>query len=452
MVGERRRPVPTERRRLGRRRARVRGMLRFAFPMVLSAVVVILAVSAVAHIGAASGPYRRTVDRGYVALAAPLAAQSNASAVALRTFLADAHSLGRPAFFSDLDTLVADTAAQWRRYDAITPPEPVTGARCATAMADRATAVSTLRTALEGVLGGRSGLGVIDPGAAVSAVHSAGATLALADASWAACRRALRGAPGSAVIPASVWVRERAVFETGALTASVSAMEDSHSLAPVHSLVILAVVTDPAAVASGPTLVVPATLSIVTHVVLSNAGNVAEQGVELGGEATVLGATAKPVLVQRRIDLAAGRSTTALLPALKVQPGASYTVQVVAESPKSNGTGSLASRSVQVQVQLAATLTSVTSEPLVALRGHPVTLIADVASSLSGIGPPTGTVAFQDAGTTVPGCASQPVHDGQATCVVTYPTVSDHSVTAAYSGDTRDAGSMGPAITLKVDG
>ena len=102
-------------------------------------------------------------------------------------------------------------------------------------------------------------------------------------------------------------------------------------------------------------------------------------------------------------------------------------------------------------MQPVATLTSVTSAPLVALRGRPVTLIADISSSLAGVGAPTGTVAFADDGATVPGCGAQPVHEGQATCTVTYSAVSAHAITGQYSGDARDAGSMSPAITLKVD-
>ncbi len=72
-------------------------------------------------------------------------------------------------------------------------------------------------------------------------------------------------------------------------------------------------------------------------------------------------------------------------------------------------------------------------------------------SSLPAAGAPTGTVAFQDDGTTISGCGARPLHKGQATCSVTYPAASAHSITAAYSGDARDAGSLSPAITLKVD-
>jgi hypothetical protein len=429
----------------------MRALSRWAVPMAVSAVVVVVAVSAVAQIGAASGPYRRTVDRGYVALAQPLVVQSNTSGAELVSFLRDAHALGRIAFFSDLDRFVADTTALQRRYDAITPPDPVTGAGCATAMADRAAAVSTLRSTLEDVVGGPTGLGVVDQTSATSAVSAAGVALRAADASWAACRAALRRAPGSPRLAASVWVPAGGPLDAGAAAAVVAAVAGSASLAPVHSLVLPDVVTDPPAVVSGQTLVVPATTSLVADVVVADRGNVAEEGVELGGEASLIGVTPKPVLVQRTLDFSAGRSTTVLLPAMKVEPGSSYTVQVVAESPRSSGTGALASRTIEVQVQPVATLTSVTSAPLVALQGRPVDLIADVSSSLAGVGFPTGTVAFADDGVTVPGCGAQPVHEGQATCTVTYSAVSAHAITGQYSGDARNAGSMSPAITLKVD-
>jgi hypothetical protein len=432
-------------------------LLRLAVPMVLSAVVVVLGVSAVAQIGPSSGPYRRTVDRGYAALAQPLAVESDSSGAAMLSFLREASSLGRIAFFFDLDTLAIDTAELARRYDAITPPDPTTGSGCATAITGRASAVSTLRSALEGVVGGRTGLGVVDEAAATASVTSVGAELLSSDASWAACRRALRRAPGSALVPRSTWVHDPGTFGAGAASHLVSAIAGSHALTPVHRIVVLGVVTDPTAVASGSTLVAPAATTLVVHVVLANQGNVDEHGVEVGGEATLQGASASPVPVQQTVNLAAARSTTMALPGLKVAPGSSYTLQILAESPHSPGPGALATRTIQVQVQPAATLISVTSSPLVAVRGRQVSLVADVTSALSrarsssSAASPTGTVTFADDGATIAGCGAQPLHHGKSTCLVTYATASAHAITAQYSGDARDAGSMSPAITLKVD-
>jgi len=418
--------------------------------MVLSAAVVVLVVSALSQIGPASGSYRRTVDRGYVALAQPLVAQSNASGAALGTFLHHASSLGRIAFFSDLDTLAGDTARLQRLYDAITPPDPVTARGCASAMEGRAAGVSSLRSSLEGVLGGPTGLGVIDEAGAQSAMDSAGAALASADASWAACRRALRKAPGSPRMAASVWLRAPGQFDPSAVARLLAAIGGAASLVPLHKLSILAVVTRPPAVASGPTLAVSATTALATDVVLANQGNVDEHGVEVGGVAILAGSAPSAVLVQRTVDLAPARSTTVSLRMLKVQPGSSYTVQVVAQSPHIAGPGAIASRSLAVQVQPAATLTAVTSSPLSALEGRPVSLIADVSSALNALGSPTGTVVFYDDDVAIPGCTAQPVRKGQATCSVTYQSAALHSVTASYSGDARDAQSLSPAITLRV--
>ena len=240
------------------------------------------------------------------------------------------------------------------------------------------------------------------------------------------------------------------MFDASATDRFVARVAQSRTLAPVHDLALVDVVTDPAAVAGAQGLVVPAAKSIVTLVVVANRGNVDEQGVELGGVATPQGAAASPVLVQRTVDLAAGRSTTLSLPGFAVAPGSSYTVEVVAESPRVSGSGLLVTRSIQVQVQPVATLTSVTSSPLVAVPGHPVTLVAQLTSSLSGARAPTGTVDFDDDGATVPGCGARPVHDAQATCSVTYPAAGVHAITAAYSGDPQHSGSMSPAITLRV--
>ncbi len=418
--------------------------------MALSAVVVVLVASGVAQIGRASGPYRRTVDRGYTALAGPLVAQSNTTGAALMSFLGDSPSLGRVTFFSDLDSLAADADAQRRRYDVLTPPDPVTGAACARAMAGRARAVKSLQATLEGVLGGRAGVDPVDQGALAAALQTTGSALRTADASWAACRRAMRRAPGSAVLPQSTWVRRPAVFEAVAAARLVARLVAAPSLAPVHDLAFEAFVTEPSAVASGPVLVVPATTGIVADVVVANRGNVDEQGVEIGGVVTPQGSPVSPVLVQRKVDLGADRSTTIALRRFAVQPGSFYTVQVDAESPISSGL--LVSRSVQVEVQVAATLTSVTSSPVITVPGRPVTFTAGLVSALAGVGSPTGTVAFDDDGATIPGCGAQPVHAEQATCTTTYPSASLHAITATYSGDTRFAGSLSPAITLKVGG
>jgi hypothetical protein len=423
-------------------------------PLVLVAAVVVLVVGAVAQIGPTSGPYRRTVDRGYAALAEPLVVKSNASGVALQTFLHDGRSLDRVAFFAQLDALVTDTAAVRRLYDTITPPEPVsTAARhCAAAMTGRAAAVASLRSVLEGVVGGPTGLDSSDHAAAAVAMTSAGTVLRAADTSWAVCRRGLRRAPGTPQVPASTWIHAPDLFAPDAAGRFVAAIAGARALAPVHNLAVVDVVTSPAPVASAQALAVSATTMLVVHVVVTNRGNVSEKGVEVGAVATAAGAPASPVPVQHTVDLAAGASTTLVLPGFGVEPGSSYTLQITAESPGVPGSGAVASRSISVQVQLASALTAVTSSAAAGVRGRPVTFTAGLTPSPSGVGFPSGTVAFDDDGATIPGCDARPVRSGEATCSTTYTEDSTHAITATYSGDTRFSGSTSPAITLRVSG
>ncbi|MGA2522115.1 MAG: Ig-like domain-containing protein [Acidimicrobiales bacterium] len=441
-----------ERRRRGRRPALARRLIRLGIPAVVAVVVVVLAASAVAQIGPQSGPYRRSVDRGYVALARPLVAMSNASGQTLESLLHSAATLDRVTLFGRLDALVADTAGEERLYRAITPPDPSTSTatRCSAAVASRARAVAALRGALEGVLGGRNGLGSVDLAGAITTVASAGTTLHGADRSWAACRRGVERAAGSARLPASVWLADPGSLSAADAARVVGALAGSRALAPVHRLAILAVVTDPPAVMSGGTGAVVPTISLGTEVVVANQGNVDEDGVEVGGVAQLLGEAASPAPVQRTVSLAAGASTTLALPAFSVRPGSSYTLQITAETPRPGGTGPLASDSIEVQVQPAATVVSVLSSSSRVASGASLTLTAEVTPSLTDVGQPDGTVAFEVDGAAVPACTARGVSDGKATCTTTLTAAGAAALSAVYSGSPRFAGATSPAITVVV--
>jgi len=440
-----------ERRRRGRRAA-LRRLARLAVPLVAVAVGGVLAVSAVAQIGPASGPYRRSVDRGYAALALPLVAASNAGGAALRSLVRDGPGLDRTTFFAQLDQLAGDATGVARRYDAITPPDPASAAaaRCAAAMRGRAAAASALRSAFEDVLGGRTGIVPVDTAAVIDDVITAGTGLRDADAAWASCRRALRRAPGTPLVSRSVWLPDPAALDAATAPGLVGAVAASRSLAAVHRLVILSVVTDPAAVVSGQTLVIVPTTRLLAQAVVANEGNVDEDGVEVGGVAQLPGVPASPAAAQRTADIAAGGSTTFTLPAFAVEPGTSYELGVTAETPRLAGTGPIATDSVQVQVQAVGTLTVVTAPVDRVTAGRPVTFTADVTSSLPGVGTLTGTVEFEDDGAALAACPAATLHDGAATCTTSFPSAATHAISAAYSGDARFAGSTSPAITLQV--
>jgi len=79
--------------------------------------------------------------------------------------------------------------------------------------------------------------------------------------------------------------------------------------------------------------------------------------------------------------------------------------------------------------------------------GQSVTYTAAVSPAAA-----TGTVAFDEAGTPIAGCAAQPVGSGTATCTVTgYPGWSSYMITAAYGGDSSCMASVSSVFTQTVE-
>ena len=97
-------------------------------------------------------------------------------------------------------------------------------------------------------------------------------------------------------------------------------------------------------------------------------------------------------------------------------------------------------------VEQAATATTLSSGTNPAIVGQQVTYTATVTPT-----PDSGTVAFTDAGTPIPGCAAVAVDGGgSATCQVTYQAVGSRSIAGSYSGDLNDQGSTSSALTQAV--
>jgi len=305
---------------------------------------VALAVGVAGQVEATSGSYWRTVDRGFAALAGPLAQASGRSAAVLSSFLAGAPGMDRETFFATLDRLAADTATTLRRFAGIVPPWPGHGAAagCVAAMDERGRAVASLRQALEGVLGGRSGTGGGDEAAAAGAMAGAGATLVSADVSWASCRLALHRTPGHPWLPASVWVTDPGAWSAASAGAFVAAVVGSPTLAAVHRLSVTAVSTEPPSLAGtgssqAPAVVAPTT-ALRLVVVVDDEGNVDEPGLVVSVVADSPGGP--PQTVRATAALGAGGAVAVDLPPLRVTPGSSLTLQVSAVPATGQGAAS----------------------------------------------------------------------------------------------------------------
>ena len=337
-------------------------MARVVAPVVVVAVVVVLGVGAVAHIGKASGPDRRIVDRSFAVLAGPIVAQSNALGSSLRTLVAHGPTLERTAFFSGLDSLATGAAEDAHLFAALSPPDPSgeVAERCGSAMDGRGRAAGQIRGALEDLLGGREGLGGGDEAAAARVLAGAGVVLESADASWASCRSALRRAPGSARLVASTWVPDPAVWSDSALGSLVASLIGSDSLAPAHRLALLAVSTEPASVPGGSgLLVVPPTSALRLEVVVANQGNVNESAVQLELRAATPATTPAPAPVRVRAAIEAGHSVTLSPPPLSVRSATTYVIDVTA----TGAGGATASVSVTLRVAAVPPTTTTTTTP-----------------------------------------------------------------------------------------
>jgi hypothetical protein len=338
---------------------------RVATPLIVVGVLVVLIVGAIGQIGPASGPDRRTVDRSFAVLAAPIAVQSNASGSALNAIIRNGASLARTTFFSDLDSITTQAAQADDSFAALSPPQPSADAAglCGTAMTDRRRAASEVQVALEGLLGGRRGLAGGDEARAVQMLATARTVLQSGDASWAACRRVLRRAPGSAELPVSTWMSDPGIWNDTALGRLASALVSSGTLAPVHRLAFFTFSTDPASVpgASGVSVLPPTTRLRVT-VVLADQGNVDEVGVKLVVTAVPQGTTRAPVRVRMSTDIDAGRSQALTPPPLSVRAATSYVLDITATGQEPGAVAS-ATLSLRVAATPPTTTTTTTTKP-----------------------------------------------------------------------------------------
>jgi hypothetical protein len=119
-----------------------------------------------------------------------------------------------------------------------------------------------------------------------------------------------------------------------------------------------------------------------------------------------------------------------------------------------NYSASSQSNSVSQTVHQAATTVTVATSPNPAAVGQAVTYTATVTPAPPGGGTPTGTVEFFDPGNPIAGCVSQPLATSggrtTATCTVSYGSIGDQSVSAAYSGDGNFTGNSSNTVIQRI--
>ncbi len=227
------------------------------------------------------------------------------------------------------------------------------GAEFATVFAERAQAMSQLRSAVDDYLGmqplavaGTTDTVVSTAGGektlltaaqATNRIAAAGDLLARSDALYRSVRRSLAGAAGHGRLPKSAWVSHACQWGLGTVATQVDLMATSPSLAPTHFLALRTVRINPPAlptpqgVAANVSVLTPTT-QVAVDVVLGNNGTVDEPHATvhftLANQSS--GGTAAHA---ETVALVSGASQALPTVDFRVKPGTTYVLTISVDLP-----------------------------------------------------------------------------------------------------------------------
>jgi hypothetical protein len=121
---------------------------------------------------------------------------------------------------------------------------------------------------------------------------------------------------------------------------------------------------------------------------------------------------------------------------------------LVAEYVPMNGSFGASSGAASVSVSPASTSVTLTTSGTPSIYGSKVTFTATVKVSAPGLGTPTGTVIFRDGETVL---AEAALVNGKAIYATTALASGTHQITATYSGDAGNTGSVSSTLTQQVN-
>jgi hypothetical protein len=339
-------PMPNRRRRYSRRKglaglARKPRWLTVSFAAGLTLVTGFVAVVAV-QIGPAERPFQSSIDQSYAASVSPIANESNDTGNELASMLGGADSkLGMSTLVATLDSMVGDANQAVGQFEALTTPPDLSGAAssCLSALRSRARVLGEFRSSVATLVslsatdqGGRT-----DEAQAEASIEHLGLSLAGADESWSECRSAMLTAPGRTrnSVPASDWVGTQPVWGGSSVVNFIDDLTVTAPLVPAPPLVIAAVSgTPPAVITLHGVDELPLTSTLSVHIVVLDRNNLQENGVVAKVAVTPTGTSGSPDSSSSEAAIGPGQAFSFHPPALKVSPGASYTLTVTVTGPR----------------------------------------------------------------------------------------------------------------------
>lgn len=291
--------------------------------LALILTLIVLAVNAAVN-GRDPEPSRRLERLAYLDVVRPLVQDSTDQGTELAGLRDKAAELGRAGITRRLDRLKRETAAVVESLQAASPPDSMAGTNSLlmAAMVARSRSVTLIDRALMSVLG----TDLSD--ASVNDLVQAGADLETADRTYALFLRSLPSGEGKeAALPSSVWIADGQLWQVGAITAFVTTLRSSETLAAVHDVGIVLVNTDPAAITrEGDADIFAAGSTLRLQIVVANVGNEAEKKVPV--VASLTGADGTVDTAKDTVNLAPGQRLTVTLSGLKPPPSQPVTLTV----------------------------------------------------------------------------------------------------------------------------
>lgn len=284
----------------------------------------VLAVNAAVSGDSPDGPGARLEQLAYVDRARPAIERSTALGAEIVQLRADPVVLGRNGIGRRMDRATTEARAVLTEARAVEPPEPlaVQHSLLLSTLALRAHAVTAIEGALTAVLAD----GPVE--GAIEALAQSGEDMLAADRTYLVYAESVPREEGSPVLPESRWVGDPPLWSRPELAAFVQTLRSAASPTPVHDVGVLALTTNPAAVATeGTAAVLPLVSSLRLEVVVGNTGNAAVAGVPV--IATLQGPGGELDTARDFVDLAPGQRLAVPLAGLRPVPGGPSNLTVI---------------------------------------------------------------------------------------------------------------------------
>jgi hypothetical protein len=288
------------------------------------ATVVVLAVNA-ALAARSSAPARQLAEQNYLDQVFPVIQDSTQQGRDIDALRTQAVTLSGTTITGRLDQLVASTGQSFAAIRRVQPPGAMDTAHdlLVATLAVRADSAKALRQAVANALGGQP----LTAGAA--AISGVGVEMEASDRTYQLFVRALPPLSSlGAGPPASHWVSDPSVYDQASVSVFLSSLRASTSLAPVHDVAVVLVITDPAPVSvSGSTQVLPASRLLNLQIVVADTGNEPERNLTVS--ATMSPSAIGPTEMLRDfVDLSPGQRRTVSLGGLRAEPNQPTTLTV----------------------------------------------------------------------------------------------------------------------------